>query len=279
MKSNEPYILPKSDYYIYTPASNRPEFLFYCCSAGHFYYEKGYTLKRDSYDSYLLIYIKSGVMNFSFDESYNATVEAGQCLLLNCYRPHTYSCTEDCECFWCHFDGGCSCQFFSYIASTLSPLPVISGGETFFSSITAVFTALSAPLVNEPLISDKINQMLTCFLQNNNDIEETDSSSTISKAMAYIGNNFSKQLSIEELAHNSGFSVWHFIRLFKSETGFTPHEYLIRVRINAASYMLSSTTMPIKEICYACGYSGESVFSTAFKRETGKSPNEYRNNL
>lgn len=276
MKSTEAGILSNSEYYIYTPIANRPSFLFYCCSAGHFFYEPGYHLKRDFYDSNLIFYVKSGSMCFGISDCTEKTVYAGEVLLMDCHAPHQYFTMEGCECYWVHFDGGLSREYLSLIVSALSSLPVIVADAAVTSSIVGLFTLLSHSSINEPEASDLINRLLTRFLVSAPKAAAPIRSKVVSEAMAYINSNFAEPISSEYLASSSGFSLWHFIRLFQKETGYTPHDYLIQVRINAARYMLSSTSMTIKEICFACGYSGESVFSTAFKRETGKSPLEYR---
>ena len=80
----------------------------------------------------------------------------------------------------------------------------------------------------------------------------------------------------ELLAEQVGLSPFHFIRTFKKETGFTPHEYLVRTRIDMAKYLLKNTGMPVKDICFATGFSSESVFCSAFKKSVGMSPKAYK---
>lgn len=83
-------------------------------------------------------------------------------------------------------------------------------------------------------------------------------------------------MTVEELADVAGLSLYHFIRSFKQETGFTPHDYLIDTRLNTAKYLLKNTSLPIKDICFHCSFSSESVFCNAFKRELGLTPTKYR---
>ena len=60
MISYETHILPNSDYYVYTPSTLAKKLFFYPICIGSFRYESGYRLARDSYDSFLIMYILKG---------------------------------------------------------------------------------------------------------------------------------------------------------------------------------------------------------------------------
>jgi AraC-like DNA-binding protein len=59
-------------------------------------------------------------------------------------------------------------------------------------------------------------------------------------------------------------------------TGSTPHRYVLRARIERASELLRMTSLSIAEISDAVGFAGQSHFCTAFGRETGVTPTQYR---
>jgi len=73
-------------------------------------------------------------------------------------------------------------------------------------------------------------------------------------------------------------SPYHFCRVFKQKTGFTPHQYLLNARVNAAKFFLKTTDLPNKSIIVRCGFNSESGFCTVFKRLTGRTPRQYRMN-
>ena len=68
----------------------------------------------------------------------------------------------------------------------------------------------------------------------------------------------------------------HFSHLFKGNTGFSPSQYLIRLRMSKAQELLRETTKPIIEIGMDVGYTSPSHFAHVFRKETGISPHEYR---
>ena len=94
--------------------------------------------------------------------------------------------------------------------------------------------------------------------------------------LTYINKNFYKQLTLNELADLACINKSYLVRLFKSQYGATPVEYLIQCRINHAKDLLVNTGISIEEIAAACGYNNSSFFYTQFKSIVGITPLQYR---
>lgn len=88
---------------------------------------------------------------------------------------------------------------------------------------------------------------------------------------------YSRSVSLPELAFEASLSVFHYSRLFRQAYGCTPCRYLINIRIEEASRKLLATTLPIGEIALRCGFSDHASFCRVFKQLTGKSPAAFRN--
>ena len=97
----------------------------------------------------------------------------------------------------------------------------------------------------------------------------------VSKAIKYIKNNLTNDLSLESVANFVGFSPIHFHNVFKASTERTLREYVEEQRIRKAENMLLTTDFTLAEIAYECGFSSQSYFNYAFKRKTGKTPRAY----
>ena len=69
----------------------------------------------------------------------------------------------------------------------------------------------------------------------------------------------------------------HFIRLFKKEVGMTPVQYISQKKIEKAQLLLVTENMSIKEISFLLSYDDHSYFNRLFKKITGTSPQDYRN--
>lgn len=97
----------------------------------------------------------------------------------------------------------------------------------------------------------------------------------IEKAIAYIKNNLTSELTLEKLASEANFAPSYFHKLFKTSTGKTVHNYIESLRIEQATNLLVTTEKTLTEIAYECGFSSQSYFSYAFKRHTGMAPRAY----
>lgn len=109
------------------------------------------------------------------------------------------------------------------------------------------------------------------------DFQKNHLDNTIEKAQYYIEEKFTDAISVENLASIYGISTRHFVRRFKNATGYSPLQYLQRIRIEAAKHKLEKTEKSISEITYQVGYQDLSSFRKLFRKNTGLSPGEYRN--
>ena len=100
--------------------------------------------------------------------------------------------------------------------------------------------------------------------------------SALRKAERYIWENYTRKLSLKEIAAVSGLSAPYFSTVFKEEMGENLSNYLNRLRVEKAASMLVTTEMPISEVAIACGFEDQSWFSKIFKNNTGFTPGKYR---
>lgn len=96
----------------------------------------------------------------------------------------------------------------------------------------------------------------------------------------YIDAHFSEDLTLEQVAGHTGFSKYHFARLFKQHTNTTFHNYLCYKRIMAAQSLLTSDMeLPVTEIAFQTGFNNLTTFYRCFHKYAHCSPTEYRNQL
>lgn len=94
------------------------------------------------------------------------------------------------------------------------------------------------------------------------------------QAKLFIDNNFAEKIDLDNIADEAYFSKYHFIRLFKTIYGKTPHKYLTSVRIEKALQLLRADK-PVSEVCFLVGFDSLTSFSGLFKRTVGLSPSNY----
>ncbi|MEN6326282.1 MAG: AraC family transcriptional regulator [Syntrophomonas sp.] len=110
-------------------------------------------------------------------------------------------------------------------------------------------------------------------------VEEHQGNISIKKSIEYMMENYDKNITLDELAYESNYSQYHFLRLFKTGTGMTPFEYLLQIRIEKAKSLLRCTRLSINQISDFCGFSSSSHFAQVFKRKVKVSPSRYRQNF
>ena len=96
------------------------------------------------------------------------------------------------------------------------------------------------------------------------------------RIIQYMEDQYARSIPIAELSQKFYLSGAHIIRRFKQETGYTPHEYLNRVRIQKAVQLLHGSDMTVEEIAYRVGFHRSSHFIQLYRRYRGITPGEDR---
>jgi AraC-like DNA-binding protein len=91
-----------------------------------------------------------------------------------------------------------------------------------------------------------------------------------------MNENYTVGVSCTELSDLIKMDKYRFIRNFKAQTGKTPYEYLLDLKIEKAKKMLKLNDCSITEISMLCGFSSHSHFTSTFKKKIGISPTKYR---
>ena len=91
--------------------------------------------------------------------------------------------------------------------------------------------------------------------------------------LQYLNTHLTENLSIDELAARFYISKYHLMRRFRSETGYTIHNYITEKRLLLAQQLLEKHT-PLWEVAENCGYQDYSTFSRAYKKQFGYAPSE-----
>lgn len=274
---------PGSDYYVYTPSAQAQRLFFYPLIMGYYKYLPGYSLRRASLDSYQIMYIKRGKCQVECGGR-TFCARQNQIVFVDCYTPHAYYMSEGCEAEWLHFDGANARDFYEAIVTNGDPVITLSSNYRFEKYFHRIYQQIKDPMgeklsptVKEALFNNFIVNVLTELLVGQ-DVVSTGNlaSSTIEDSITYINAHLGDRLTLEDLAAKASLSPFYFSRLFKKETGFSPYRYIITARINNAKFLLHSSDASVKSICFSVGFTSESSFCTAFKKETGVTPSAYR---
>ncbi len=97
------------------------------------------------------------------------------------------------------------------------------------------------------------------------------------RALAFLYNNSSRNISVEQIAEESGISVSLLRKLFVDYCGISPVQILQDLRISRAEEMLKNSTLSISEIALTCGFENSGYFIRLYRRKHGISPGRRRN--
>jgi AraC-like DNA-binding protein len=111
------------------------------------------------------------------------------------------------------------------------------------------------------------------FKNNKNKIKKV---SYVEEICNYINLNYSKDISVSQIANDFSLNKNHLIRLFKKEIMITPNQYIMNTRLFYSRLMLIQTELSIKDIGFSCGFNTTSYFIKCFKDKYGVSPLTYK---
>jgi sigma-54 dependent transcriptional regulator, acetoin dehydrogenase operon transcriptional activator AcoR len=99
------------------------------------------------------------------------------------------------------------------------------------------------------------------------------------RVMAYVDAHIGGPISLDDLATVAGVSRFHFHRQFRKSVGATPHDYVLRARIERAKGLLIESDLPVGDVSGAVGFADQSHFSNIFRKLTAMTPRSFRNSM
>lgn len=133
----------------------------------------------------------------------------------------------------------------------------------------------------EAVCQNLLEVLLICMLRNNNLSIVKDKNNILNRECTQIKNyldaNYSENITLDMLASITHMNKYYMAHAFTRHTGLSPINYLIQKRIQEGKSLLESTTFSIAQISVTLGFSSQSYFSQVFKKATGKTPIQYRN--
>jgi len=101
-------------------------------------------------------------------------------------------------------------------------------------------------------------------------------SARLRRIKEFVDAKIEDELTLCEMAQAVELSTAHFSRMFRKSTGETPHQFLLRRRLERAKLMLRSADGRVMDVAVACGFKSQQHFAQAFRRVCGICPTEYR---
>jgi AraC-type DNA-binding domain-containing proteins len=266
---------------ITTPSASAKNTFFYVQETGYFKTQPQYFTERANLNSYLVVLTLSGKGYLKYMGK-DYILLPGQIFYIDCMEYQHYK-TDDQELWeilWVHFNGATSHGYYELFSKNNSP--VVSLGQD--SQIANIILSLielhrKKDIRTEQLSSKLLVDMLTNLLFSAGNIDALNYMipGYIQKAMSFLDKNFSKKISLEELADKLAISKFYLSREFKKYSGYSPNEYLITTRITYAKELLKYSDLSVAEISEKVGIENISHFINLFKARVDLTPLAFRN--
>ena len=150
--------------------------------------------------------------------------------------------------------------------------------------VTAVHAEMVAGFPNGRLFLDSVEQAIAVALINGHAVGRRPAqihrgglgSARLRKIEELVDANMEDDLSLDEMAQSVELSTAHFARMFRKSSGETPHQFVLRRRIERAKAMLRDRASRVLDVAVACGFKTQQHFAQVFREVCGASPTEYR---
>jgi len=165
------------------------------------------------------------------------------------------------------------------VLNTLCRTAAKNGGvhPTYIHNISEKFAILIERATNLPYLNDLSKIMAEEYCDLVQEYSTLTYSPIVKKAVNYIKLNFENPLTLEEIAETIPVNASHLSRKFKAETGMSIIDFINMNRIDAAKIYLQINTSSITEIAFLVGFNDVNYFSRVFKKMTGLTPSQFRN--
>ncbi len=202
------------------------------------------------------------------DDTQSTPLRKGCLYLFPAQRPYCirHDPAAPIHCMWMHID-----LYPSDVSRLVVFDPALPGNETLRGLLTALESESLSDGGEELYLC--LAQALTLYLRRHPDIKNIDGMAA--EVLSCIRDElFSPSLGVEQLSRRFGYSVSHFIRVFRTWFGMTPHHYITVLRMSAAARHLTDG-VPVQETAALCGYTDAKSFARAFKKIYGVPPSAY----
>lgn len=98
----------------------------------------------------------------------------------------------------------------------------------------------------------------------------------VKKAISYINNNYTKNITLDQLAELTNRDRSYLIRCFKEKLKISPHQYILKLRIDEAMRLIENTDDTLISVSKKIGFKSHSNFCQIFKKQTGHTPTNYK---
>lgn len=247
-----------------------------------------YRNRQVAIDQYVLIYCVKGSGRYRIEDK-QYEVKANQYFILPANKTHAYASNNNdpWTIYWIHFRGTLAAY---YGENAEEPTTVSASLNSRIADRNNIFEDIFLTLSDNYTIDNLryTSSLLHFYLgslrylpiyrkcHKNNDQGTDDHSIMVNATLRYMEENIERQLTLQDLATYTGYSISHFSMVFRASTGHSPLSYFNMLKVKKACELLDTTDMKITQISCMVGIDDSLYFSRLFRKVVGISPKQYR---
>ena len=253
--------------------------LYYLCGFTIYHMDSNFFTFRTFFPYYILLYTYRGHGCLDYEgKTYH--LGAGDGFFIDGRKPHLFKCSGD---EWVYgiidIQGPNLSELYTQFAANHSPIfvqPMNGSLQTGLEKLLEIYSTVQpyrdwqANLTIETFLTDLLVDSLNA-IQHSIALPQN-----MQYLIRYIEENYTHPLTVEDLSRYSGISRAHLSREFNKYTGYSPIDYLIQIRLNAAKHLLATTNLSVSTIAYEVGFRNINNFNTLFKKYVQQTPSSYR---
>ena len=237
-------------------------------------------------DECILIFCTRG-KGWAESDGRRFTIAAGEVLFIPANKPHAYGADDDdpWSIHWAHFAGTAAASYASLLPAHEYVLSIPSADAKEIARMFRELYRLASSGLTERtllLVSHILRYVLgLLFFQTGRSVGVGSRAIAhdLTKSIQFMRANVARSLTLQELSRHAGLSPTRFSALFREQTGSSPVDHHIRLRMQAACHYLDTTALSVKEVAAKLGYDDPYYFSRIFQKILGCSPLAYRRSV
>lgn len=264
----------------YTDFNNKEisDFILYNC--GVEYCDPGWTYGPKRRDYHFIHFVKEGCGTLEIGE-HKFHVHKNQCFIVPKGYVSVYTADQQnpWEYSWVGFLGIQSDRYVEYLLNNGTFVFDISDATSYEKEIRKIINLPHNSLASALKVSGITYSIFGSLMDELNPVQIKTHNSVATLAKRYIDLNYSDAIKVRDVANFLGVNVNYLSDAFKKETGKSPKQYLINLRIKKSQNLLATTENSIIVVANSVGFKDSLAFSKMFKAKTNYSPTAYRKNF
>jgi AraC-like DNA-binding protein len=266
--------------YPYTQRNTNMMQAFALSGYGDYTCDGSYFTERDHFKEYLILYTLEGKGLLRYNQS-QVELFPETITIINCDNYQVYQTAEGghWHFLWIHFTSPIADDLVKYIhqSGVCAPTMPASVFIHFYQSIVKLTSDVSSSSeTGIALLIHTILEKVISIKASEIHVRIQNQKVNLDKAIVYIQDNFSRTITIDELADMANISKYYFIKLFKEMTGTTPYHFILLTRIDEAKRLIRQSDCSISLIGERIGFCDSKIFIHHFKKVTSVSPLQFR---